>query len=97
MKMTLAEIARVVDAELLAPNKDAVVTSVAFDTRQIKAGGLFVPLVGERDGHEFIDAAEKMGPWQHLWPVTTKSIRVWRSWLLTHHSLRCRPWRSSTY
>jgi len=59
MKMTLAEIARVVDANFNEALGDVTVTSVAFDTRDIQAGGLFVPFKGDRDGHSFIPDAVK--------------------------------------
>ena len=58
MKMNLSEIARVVGADCpLAPAMCPTVTGVAFDSRQLKPGDLFVPLAGERDGHEFLHAA----------------------------------------
>jgi UDP-N-acetylmuramoyl-tripeptide--D-alanyl-D-alanine ligase len=59
--MTLAEIAAVVDGQLV-DSPDApfpTVTAPAFvDTREAVAGGLFVAIPGERvDGHDFADAA----------------------------------------
>ena len=36
-------------------------TGASFDTRTIRPGELFVPLVAERDGHEFIAAAAAAG------------------------------------
>ena len=65
MKMTLAEIARVVKAQPLSEADGShVVTGLAFDSRKLKPGMLFVPLRGERDGHEFIPAAATQ--WRHL-------------------------------
>ena len=62
MKMTLAEIARVVKAQPLSEADGShVVTGLAFDSRKLKPGMLFVPLRGERDGHEFIPAAATAG------------------------------------
>mgnify|MGYP000130585890 CR=1 FL=1 len=50
MKMTLAEIARVVKAQPLSEADGShVVTGLAFDSRKLKPGMLFVPLRGERD------------------------------------------------
>ena len=78
MKMTLAEIARVVKAQPLSETVGSqVATGVAFDSRRLKPGMLFVPLRGERDGHEFIPAAAAAGAVatfvaeDHL-PMTTK-------------------------
>ena len=82
MKMTLAEIARVVKAQPLSEADGShVVTGLAFDSRKLKPGMLFVPLRGERDGHEFIPAAATAGAVatfvaaDHL-PVTTKLITL---------------------
>ncbi|MFD1432665.1 UDP-N-acetylmuramoyl-tripeptide--D-alanyl-D-alanine ligase [Lacticaseibacillus yichunensis] len=62
MKMKLSEIARVVGAQCPYSDADSpTITGVAFDTRQLKPGDLFVPLAGERDGHEFIGAAKAKG------------------------------------
>ena len=33
----------------------------SFDTRSLRPGQLFVPLVAERDGHDFVDAAIAAG------------------------------------
>ncbi|KRN25947.1 UDP-N-acetylmuramoyl-tripeptide--D-alanyl-D-alanine ligase [Lacticaseibacillus camelliae] len=62
MKMKLSEIARVVGAHYAVPDPVApTVTGVAFDTRKLHPGDLFVPITGERDGHDFIGAAERAG------------------------------------
>lgn len=68
MKMTLAEIAKAV----MATNDvekwgELEVTSVAFDTRELVSGALFIPLTGGRDGHEFIDEARASGAVATLW------------------------------
>lgn len=36
---------------------DVEIDGVAFDSRALQPGQLFVPIVADRDGHEFIDAA----------------------------------------
>lgn len=68
MKMQLAEIAHAVgainDYEQWA-NVD--VTSVAFDSRHLQPGGLFIPLTGEQDGHQFIQSAIDHGAVATLW------------------------------
>jgi UDP-N-acetylmuramoyl-tripeptide--D-alanyl-D-alanine ligase len=59
MLWTSAEIATATGGEALgAPFS---VTGLSIDTRSLKPGELFVALVGERDGHEFQDAAAAAG------------------------------------
>ncbi|WP_462400587.1 UDP-N-acetylmuramoyl-tripeptide--D-alanyl-D-alanine ligase [Lacticaseibacillus pantheris] len=57
MKMTLDTIASVVGAPAPANADQITVTGVCFDAREVKHGDLFVPLKGNRDGHEFIEQA----------------------------------------
>lgn len=66
MKMQLAEIAKAINSTCEG-NEQTVITSVVFDSRKITAGGLFVPLKGERDGHDFIDSAINNGASATLW------------------------------
>jgi UDP-N-acetylmuramoyl-tripeptide--D-alanyl-D-alanine ligase len=40
---------------------DVTVTGASIDTRTVLPGQLYVPIVGERDGHEFIGAALERG------------------------------------
>ncbi|HGL3202461.1 TPA: UDP-N-acetylmuramoyl-tripeptide--D-alanyl-D-alanine ligase, partial [Enterococcus faecium] len=54
MNLTIQEIAQAVGSECSALTK---ITNVEFDSRKITEGSLFVPLVGTRDGHEFIQQA----------------------------------------
>jgi UDP-N-acetylmuramoyl-tripeptide--D-alanyl-D-alanine ligase len=61
MKMTLQEIAGVLDTTVAKNVEQYAVTGVCFDTREIKPGDLFIPLQGARDGHEFINAAAAGG------------------------------------
>ncbi|KRK47020.1 UDP-N-acetylmuramoyl-tripeptide--D-alanyl-D-alanine ligase [Secundilactobacillus kimchicus JCM 15530] len=68
MKMTLAEIATAVGATNdVTKWADTVVTSVAFDTRELESGALFVPLAGMRDGHEFLAQARTNGAVAAFW------------------------------
>lgn len=68
MKMTLAEIAKAINAQNdISAWKDVVLTSVAFDSRNEQAGALFVPLQGKRDGHEFVPTAFANGARASLW------------------------------
>ena len=58
--MTIRELLEATEGRLLGPFQDqeAVVTSVDTDSRSVRPGGLFVPLVGERfDGHDFVEKA----------------------------------------
>ncbi len=50
-----SEIAGAVGGRLVGP--DVTVGGVAFDSRLVAAGDLFVALRGERDGHDFVGAA----------------------------------------
>lgn len=66
MKMQLAEIAKALGTTCEGNDKTEI-TSVAFDSRKITDGGLFVPIAGERDGHDFIESAIDNGASATLW------------------------------
>jgi UDP-N-acetylmuramoyl-tripeptide--D-alanyl-D-alanine ligase len=53
------DLAAATGGTLHGPN--AVLEGVAIDSRTIRRGQLFVPIVGERDGHDFIAAAIDAG------------------------------------
>ena len=54
IKMSLAEIAEIVDGRLEPAVDVAVTGSVEYDTRKMTPGGLFLAFVGEQaDGHDF--------------------------------------------
>ncbi|MGT2935926.1 UDP-N-acetylmuramoyl-tripeptide--D-alanyl-D-alanine ligase [Streptococcus castoreus] len=62
MKLTLHEIAKMVDAQnSLSDLDDVPLNQIEFDSRKITEGDLFLPLKGERDGHDFIDLAFENG------------------------------------
>ncbi|QMU87041.1 UDP-N-acetylmuramoyl-tripeptide--D-alanyl-D-alanine ligase [Latilactobacillus sakei] len=68
MKMQLSEIARMTGAKNETEQWATVeVTSVAFDARELRPGALFVPLAGNRDGHDFINQARENGAVATLW------------------------------
>ncbi len=68
MKMNIAEIARAVDAQNdIEQWSEIEVSGVAFDSRKLKNGDLFVPLQGARDGHEFVATAFQNGASATLW------------------------------
>ena len=66
MKMQMAEIAKTLNTTCEGDDQ-TVITSVAFDSRKITNGGLFVPLEGERDGHDFVAGAISNGASATLW------------------------------
>lgn len=55
---TADEIAKAVGGQVAG---DFAVTGVSIDTRSVEPGDLFVPLVGARDGHEFVPQAVANG------------------------------------
>ena len=62
MKLTLHEVAKIVDAQNNISDLDDVpLNQIEFDSRKITEGDLFLPLKGERDGHDFIDLAFENG------------------------------------
>ncbi len=64
MRMTTAEIAEVTGGEVFG--REVEVDGVGIDSRQISRGQLFVPVVAERDGHDFIGAAVAAGAAAYL-------------------------------
>jgi len=58
----LSSLMQAFGGELVNANNEAVINSVSINTREIKAGDLFVALKGERfDAHDFISEAEQKG------------------------------------
>src|SRR4051812_28022794 len=55
VKFRASEVARGVGGELIGD--DVLIDGVTIDSRTVKTGELFVPVVAERDGHRFIPAA----------------------------------------
>jgi UDP-N-acetylmuramoyl-tripeptide--D-alanyl-D-alanine ligase len=64
MKMLASEAARGIGGRLLGP--DIEFEGASFDTRSLRPGQLFVPIVAERNGHEFIGEAYAAGAALHL-------------------------------
>ena len=64
MRFTIEEVATATRGEVVGP--DVTVDGAAFDSRTIEGGELFVPLVAERDGHEFIAGAIDAGAAAYL-------------------------------
>ncbi|MCR8899970.1 UDP-N-acetylmuramoyl-tripeptide--D-alanyl-D-alanine ligase, partial [Gordonia sp. GONU] len=59
MHFLASEIAASVGGELIGP--DVQVDGASIDSRSVRPGQLFVPIVAERDGHDFIPAALESG------------------------------------
>lgn len=64
MQFRMSDVAAITDGVLLGP--DLVVEGASIDSRSIPNGSLFVPIVAERDGHDYIDAAMAGGAAGHL-------------------------------
>jgi UDP-N-acetylmuramoyl-tripeptide--D-alanyl-D-alanine ligase len=59
MRLSVSEIAHAVGGRVVGP--DLMVDGASYDSRETCAGQLFVPVIGERDGHDFVDAAIAKG------------------------------------
>jgi len=55
VRFTAAQAASATGGRLDGP--DTALDGVSYDSRALRAGQLFVPIVADRDGHDFIDAA----------------------------------------
>ena len=64
MELTVAEVAAATRGEVVGP--PVTVSGAGTDSRSARPGQLFVPLVAERDGHDFIDAALRAGAVAYL-------------------------------
>lgn len=64
----LKDIVEAVNGQLINPPSEEIeISSVDHDTRELEAGSLFVPLIGNRDGHDFIESAIKEGAVTAFW------------------------------
>ncbi len=64
MRFRASDVAVATGGRLIGPDVD--IDGVGFDTRTLRPGQLFVPLIAERDGHEFIDEALGAGAVAYL-------------------------------
>ena len=64
MKLVASQAAAAIGGRLVGP--DTVFDGADFDSRSIRPGQLFVPIVAERNGHEFIGQARAAGAVAHL-------------------------------
>ncbi|MBS9338892.1 UDP-N-acetylmuramoyl-tripeptide--D-alanyl-D-alanine ligase [Fructobacillus sp. M2-14] len=60
MKLTLSDVQKATNGQLQGEAKTAF-TGVCFDSRKVQAGDLFIALVGENDGHDYIQMAMDKG------------------------------------
>jgi UDP-N-acetylmuramoyl-tripeptide--D-alanyl-D-alanine ligase len=59
VKFVASQVAAATGGHLVGP--DVALDGASFDSRSLRRGQLFVPIVAERDGHEFIDGAIAAG------------------------------------
>ena len=59
-----ADVAKATNGTLVGQN--AHLSGVSFDSRSVRPGQLFVPIVAERDGHKFIESALSAGAGAYL-------------------------------
>ena len=64
MRFMAADVANATAGKVVGQN--AHLDGVSFDSRTLRPGQLFVPIVAERDGHEFIDDAVARGAGAYL-------------------------------
>ncbi|ALV22598.1 UDP-N-acetylmuramoyl-tripeptide--D-alanyl-D-alanine ligase [Carnobacterium antarcticum] len=66
--LTVREIASAVGAQNATDKwADVEISAVGFDTRKLFSGSLFVPLIGDNDGHAFIEKAIENGAKAAFW------------------------------
>ncbi len=105
MELTVDEIAAAVGGTAVCPpdaDGSTVIDGATQDSRRVTTGQLFVPLLAERDGHDFVDAAIAAGAGAYLSSrgAAAKSETVPRievddtAEALTRLGAACR-WRSS--
>ena len=70
MRFTTSEIAEVVDGTVHGP--ETTIDGSNQDSRSLQPGQLFIPLVAERDGHDFIERAVADGASAYLTHETSK-------------------------
>ena len=66
MRWTLGELAAAVSASDPVAEPDVVIENVTIDSRSVTEGDLFVPIIADRDGHDFVGAAIDAGATAYL-------------------------------
>lgn len=70
----LSDIVKAVDGKLInEPTKEIFIKGFQQDSRKIEKDFLFVPLIAERNGHDFINDAQKSGATVSLWSENLKN------------------------
>ena len=64
VRIRASDVASATGGTLAGPDVD--VDGASFDSRSLRPGQLFVPIVAERDGHDFIDSALAAGAGAYL-------------------------------
>ncbi|MGZ4773161.1 MAG: UDP-N-acetylmuramoyl-tripeptide--D-alanyl-D-alanine ligase [Ilumatobacteraceae bacterium] len=64
MRFRASDVATATGGRLVGP--DVEINGAGFDTRTLRPGQLFIPLVADRDGHEYIDQALAAGAAAYL-------------------------------
>lgn len=66
VKFSLTEIAAATNGAVADVHSDVVIDGATQDSREISRDQLFIPLVADRDGHDFIDTAVTSGAGAYL-------------------------------
>jgi UDP-N-acetylmuramoyl-tripeptide--D-alanyl-D-alanine ligase len=77
MRSSTSELAAYLDGDLVGP--DVGIAGASIDSRTLRPGQLYAPIVAERDGHAFIPAALEAGASAYLTaqePIGATAIRV---------------------
>lgn len=69
-----SEVAEIVGGVVRGP--DCTIEGASIDSRSVPSGALFVPIVAERDGHDFIDAALANGAAAYLTAASPAADRT---------------------
>ena len=64
MRLSVSEIAHAVGGRVVGP--DVIIEGASYDSREMQPGQLFVPVIDQRDGHDFVDAAVERGARAYL-------------------------------
>lgn len=64
----LFDIVKAVNGELVNPPEEEIfITGVHHDSRMMEEGSLFVPIIAERNGHDFVRSAHELGAASSFW------------------------------
>ncbi len=77
MQLLASQVAEATGGTLVGP--DTTVDGASFDSRSLRSGQLFVPIVAERDGHDYVAGALDAGAAAYLTarePIGGSAIRV---------------------